>query len=154
MIEGSTQHPQRGSSLFHSKARLVLIGGVLVLALAYFVYVTFPGSAMYYLTVDELAAETQAGKVVEGQRLRVVGNLVPDSFKREPGSLLASFSMVSSQGKVLNAQYDGPVPDTFFSPHNQIVLEGSYDSGGLFRADDVVVKCPSKFLTLAEEGGA
>ena len=107
---------------------------------------------MYYLTVDELTVKSQAGELVPGQRVRVVGRLVPDSFERKPGTLDASFS-ISNQGEVIHAKYNRAVPDTFFSPQNQVVLEGIYGPDDLFRADDVTVKCPSKYESLSKERG-
>ena len=135
-----------------NKIRLSIIVSVLILAMVYMVYAAFPGSAMYYVTVDELAVKSKAGELVPGQRVRVVGRLVPDSFERKPGTLEASFS-ISNQGEVLRAQYNRPIPDTFFSPQNQVVLEGTYGPDALFHADDVTVKCPSKYESLPKEKG-
>ena len=44
----------------------------------------------------------------------------------------------------------GVVPDLFFNPHSEIILEGRYGSDEMFQADSILVKCPSKYQTLAE----
>jgi cytochrome c-type biogenesis protein CcmE len=126
---------------------LVLLGVVLAIALGYLVYAAFPGSTLYYLTVDELLADQSN---LDGRSIRVVGKLVPDSFQRAPGSTLATFSL-ADRGQVLQGVYDGVLPDLFFNPHSDIVLEGRYGEGGVFHTDAVIVKCPSKYQTLREE---
>ncbi len=143
--------PNHSEFYMPAKTRLVIIAVVLVFALGYFVYSSFPGNAMYYLTIDELTSGVELGTISEDQTVRVVGNLVEDSFVREEDSLQAYFLLTNDEDNVIYAIYSGPVPDTFFSPHTQIVLEGRYSSDGIFSTDDLTVKCPSKYQSAEEE---
>ena len=43
---------------------------------------------------------------------------------------------------MLLATYDGVLPDLFFNPHSEIILEGSYNGEGVFQASEILVKCP------------
>ena len=43
------------------------------------------------------------------------------------------------------------LPDLFFNPHSEIVLEGTYEPGGVFMTDRVFVKCASKYQSLEGE---
>ena len=151
MLEGPPGTPEnlpaRGSRIFNNKSRLALIGIVLVLALAYLIYAAFPGNTLYYLTVDEFLADQQN---LDGRSIRVVGKLVPDSFQRVTGTTQANFA-ITERGKVLESTYDGVVPDLFFNPHSDVVLEGSYGNGGVFYTDTIIVKCPSKYQPVSEE---
>jgi cytochrome c-type biogenesis protein CcmE len=38
------------------------------------------------------------------------------------------------------------VPELFFNEHSDIVAEGTYDTDGVFHADNIMVKCPSKYV--------
>ena len=43
------------------------------------------------------------------------------------------------------------LPDLFFNPHSEIILQGSYGPGQVFEADTILVKCPSKYRSLEDE---
>ena len=150
MLEDQTGTPSNpspaGSLVFNNKTRLLLLALVMGLALAYLVYAAFPGNTRYYLTVDEFLADEQD---VDGKSFRVVGKLVPDSFQRTSGTVRASFA-IADQGAALNATYDGVLPDLFFNPHSDIVLEGTFGEE-VFHTEAVIVKCPSKYQALEEE---
>ena len=151
MIESETgpfPSPARGGSrLFNNKTRLLVVGVVMALALGFLVYAAFPGSTRYYLTVDEFLAD---GGSTDGNSVRVVGKLIPESFQREPDTTLANFS-ITEKGQVLKAAYEGVFPDLFFNPHSDVILEGRYHDGNIFRVDRVIVKCPSKYIALSED---
>ena len=140
--------PPPTSRIFNNKFRLLLVGLVTALALGYLVYAAFPGNTLYYLTVDELLDDEES---MDGRSVRVVGKLVPDSFNRETGTVRANFAL-TDQGEFLEATYDGVFPDLFFNPHSDVVLEGRYGVDDVFHTDTVIVKCPSKYQALSEEG--
>ena len=83
------------------------------------------------------------------------GKLVEGSFHREGRSTLSRFELVDSDTEVaaeqLTASYVGVVPDLFFNPHSEIILEGTYGQGRVFEANTILVKCPSKFRSLQDE---
>ncbi len=43
------------------------------------------------------------------------------------------------------------LPDLFFNPHSELILEGSYGVNQVFHADSILVKCPSKYVDLEDE---
>ena len=151
MLEGQpgipSDVPPGTSRIFNNKTRLALVVLVMGLALGYLVYAAFPGSTRYYLTVDEFLADDRN---MDGRSLRLVGKLVPDSFQRVTGTTRANF-VLTEKGQTLAATYEGVVPDLFFNPHSDIVLEGNYGDGEVFHTDMVIVKCPSKYEALREE---
>ena len=130
--------------LFRGRGPL-LAGGVLFMAaLLYFAFVAFQGSTVYYLTVNELMRQTDPEY---GQRIRVAGKLEPGSFQRQEAGTLVTFALRDVDGAhVLPASYDGLVPELFFNEHSDIVAEGIYDTDGVFHADNIIVKCPSKYV--------
>ena len=135
-----------GRGILGGRARLALIGVVLLLAVVYLIYAAFPGSTSYYFTVDELEANSSE---VDGKTVRVKGTLVPDSFVREDGGTMATFALTAGD-EVLPAVYNGVVPDLFFNEHSEIILQGGYSEGQTFHADTVSVLCPSKYEALEE----
>ncbi len=154
MLEGQSETQTNlppGSRIFNNKTRLLLVGVVLALALGYLIYAAFPGNTLYYLTVDEFVADEQSK---DGRSVRVVGKLLPDSFERVSSdgrpTTQANF-ILTDNDQVMNATYTGTIPDLFFNPHSDVVLEGSYGADEVFHADTVIVKCPSKYQALTEE---
>ena len=134
-----------------NKTRLVILVLVVGLALGYMVYAAFPGNALYFMSVSEFMNREEAQ---DGRIVRVSGKLVDGSFHREGTSTLARFQLVDeniadqntevSTGK-LTASYVGVVPDLFFNPHSEIILEGSVGEDHVFLANNILVKCPSKY---------
>ena len=140
------------------RTRLIILAGVIALAVAYMVYAAFPGNTLYFVTVSEFVDDP---KLRDGQTLRVAGALAPDTFRREDGSTLSWFALGDKQPDVpgiaagsprLEASYDGVLPDLFFNPHSEIILEGYYDTEGqVFATDNILVKCPSKYQSMPAE---
>lgn len=140
------------------RTRLLILAGVIGLAVAYMVYAAFPGNTLYFVTVSEF---TDDPSLHDGQTLRIAGALAADSFRREDGSTLSHFNLGDKTADVpgialgspqVEASYVGVLPDLFFNPHSEIILEGHYDSHEQFFAtDNILVKCPSKYQSMQAE---
>lgn len=134
------------------RTRFLVLAGVVVLALGYMIYAAFPGNALYFLTVDELINKTD---VHDGRLVRVSGKLVEGSFERAGRSTTSRFRLhdkeLGSSGSQLSAEFVGVVPDLFFNPHSEIILEGSYGDGQVFQTESILVKCPSKYRSLQDQ---
>ena len=123
----------------------VIVGITVVLgALGFLAFTAFQSASVYFYTVGEVK---QAGPTKEGRIVRVNGKLVQDSFVREESSTIARFTLQDTDGgETLLAVHDGVVPDLFFNKHSEIILEGSYGGDGVFYSQNVIVKCPSKYV--------
>ena len=138
---------EEGTSFFRGRGRLIIGGVLFVGALVYFAFLAFQGSTVYYLTVDELQ---DRGSIAYGEQSRVSGKLVQGSFVRDGQGTLASFDLADEGGEhVLYTRFDGMVPELFFNEHSEIIAEGRYTSEGVFHADQIIVKCPSKYASEA-----
>ncbi|HJO81789.1 MAG TPA: cytochrome c maturation protein CcmE, partial [SAR202 cluster bacterium] len=118
-----------------------------VAALGYFAFMAFDGATVYYYTVGEMRDQ---GPTPDGKMVRISGKLEPASFTRAEGSVLAEFDL--TDGNIsMTAMHQGVLPDLFFNEHSEIILEGSYGTDGVFQSENVIVKCPSKYVALEEE---
>ena len=140
--------PLEEMSVLAHRGKLLIAVGVFVLALGYLGFTAFQGASAYYLTVGELLAK---GDSAYDKNLRVNGKLVPTSFERDANGILIHFSLIDTDGlETIAAVHNGLVPDLFFNEHSEILLEGTYDSSGLFDAQAIIVKCPSKYQAVEE----
>ena len=135
-----------------NRTRFLVLSAVVVLALAYMIYAAFPGNALYFLTVSEFNSNSE---VQDGRLLRVSGKLVEGTFGRFDNSHASLFQITDndadSSGITLQASYTGVLPDLFFNPHSELILEGSYGTDRVFNANNILVKCPSKYVDLEDE---
>ena len=120
---------------------------VLLVAFAYFGYTAFSSATAYYMTVDEAMTMTDRS---ENQVFQIKGRLVPESFDRKNGGILSSFQL-QENGFVLEAVYDGVLPDLFFNEHSEIVLLGQFGPEEQFIVNQILVKCPSKYQSADED---
>ncbi len=120
-----------------------LIGGIiLILAAGYLGYTGFMSGATYYYEVDELLAQ---GGSVNGENVRVNGQVAPGSVEQEAQGRILRFTMVDIEGKEsLPVVYQGVVPDTF-QVGGEVVVEGHLNSDGVFQAHTLMPKCPSRY---------
>jgi cytochrome c-type biogenesis protein CcmE len=123
--------------------KLAVAGLAIALAVAYLVSVGLQSSAVYFLTVSELQAKSDQART--GQVFRVSGTLVPGSLVRESGGLGVTFALADASSAPLTVTYrGGQVPD-IIGDDIEMVVEGKLDgSTGVFRANTVLAKCPSK----------
>lgn len=136
-----------------NRTRFIIVAVVVALALAFMIWAAFGENTRYFLTVSEFNGKTE---IHDGQMVRVSGMLVEGTFDRGDKSTVSHFQLtdkegISSGSAMLLARYEGVLPDLFFNPHSEIILEGSYTSEGVFHADEILVKCPSKYQDLEEE---
>ena len=143
-----TQPADEGILSSH-RVKLLIAFAVLVGALGYFVFQAFSGATVYYYTVGEM---NEIGPSPEGKIVRVSGKLDPDSFHRAAGSTLSEFRLTDG-AETLAAAHEGVLPDLFFNEHSEIILEGSYNPNGVFMSENIIVKCPSKYVAAEGDTG-
>lgn len=116
------------------------VGGVLIVAFLAYGATSFKSNLTPYVTFEE--AQKAPRKV------QVAGGLVPDStiFLEESETL--QFGMVEEDGDTMTVLYKGTKPGNF-EEAIQIVAIGTY-SEGAFHANQLLVKCPSKYQGLEE----
>ena len=154
MDAGVADIQESGTSVFRSnRTRFIIVALVVSLGLGFMIWATFGENTRFFLTVSEFNSRSD---VQDGQMVRVSGKLVEGTFNRGDKSTISQFQLTDKEGvnsgtAMLHASYEGVLPDLFFNPHSEIILEGSYSAGGVFHADEILVKCPSKYVDLEEE---
>jgi len=141
MEDVDTQQPDqsRGAPLLKNR-KFLFAGAVVVIALAFLAYMGASQFATYYVTVGEYAEQADT---LAGERIRVSGQILDDTVDWDAKEFALSFTLVDGQAS-LPVVYHGVVPDTFDAA-TEIVVEGSADPQGLFLADKLITKCPSKY---------
>lgn len=143
-----------------------IIGGLLIIAaVVYLIITSTKASAQYFLTVDELAAKSGS---VGGRELRISGAVIGDTIQYDPQSLTLKFTVANIPGdnKIIEQQgglatvlheavmdpnrqrlevvYVGPKPDLLRN-EAQAIMTGKIGSDGVFQADELLLKCPTKY---------
>jgi cytochrome c-type biogenesis protein CcmE len=113
---------------------------IILLSLGYLAYTGVQDSKSYYVTIKELQG---MGDSAYSKRLRVAGNVVPGSIKRN--GTRVEF-LLKELDLTLPVSYTGTEapPDTF-KDDSQALADGSYGRDGVFHAKQLQAKCASKY---------
>ena len=145
-----------------------IIGGLVIVAgIIYLMVSSLSASAQYFLTVDEVLAREKTGEL-DGRNIRVSGAVLGDTIDYDIDSLELSFTianvpadndLIAEQGGLalalhnavidpgrsrLKVLYHGPIPD-LLQNEAQAILTGEMLSSGEFLADEILLKCPTKY---------
>jgi cytochrome c-type biogenesis protein CcmE len=82
-------------------------------------------------------------KAKSGERVQVYGSIVTDDIKFDSSTLILSFTLEDETGNVLPIRYAGVVPSNF-EYAREATCAGQWE-GDWFRADRLLLKCPSKY---------
>lgn len=118
-----------------------LIIGVLVaiVAIGFLVLDGLEGETYFY-EVDQAVAK---GDDLIGKTVRIKGIVEPGSFEGEAGGIDNTFR-ISEQGVGMKVVYTRALPDTF-QEDSEVVAQGVVDETLTLHADEVLVKCPSRY---------
>jgi cytochrome c-type biogenesis protein CcmE len=139
-----------------------IAAGATLIALLFGWYVTSnlaPGASFtYFQDLDEFQAAAQA---YAGKHARVRGFVMPGSIERDLARKQVRFRVQKSPPQaggsspgVLSVVYAGLETPDLFTDGAEVVVEGVLSSAGpdgVFHADKVLAKCPSKFEAAPEQ---
>lgn len=152
-----------------------IIGGVLILAaVVYLIASSTHASAEYFMTVDELNAE---GASAINRSVRLSGAVLGDTIQYDSSTLTLKFEVAHVPGDnaeierqgglaaVLHAavtdpsrsriqvQYEGVMPDLLRN-EAQAIMTGKLGEDGVFYAEELLLKCPTKYEEAVPEQSA
>jgi cytochrome c-type biogenesis protein CcmE len=147
------------------RAKFIIGGALIVAAIIYLIITSTQASAQYFMTVEELNTK---GDTVIGRDVRVSGAVIGETVDYDPESLTLTFTVahVPGDNKEIEAQgglgvvlhdavidpnrdrmqvvYVGPKPD-LLRHEAQAIMTGQIDEAGIFYADELLLKCPTKY---------
>jgi cytochrome c-type biogenesis protein CcmE len=113
-----------------------LIGIAVILVFGGFAAYSFQASLSPYVSFNEAAQKDS--------QVQVLGYLVEqDQIKYDADAGVLEFYVADDQGSVALVHYSGIEPDNFTESENLVVV-GQYNDG-VFKAEKLLVKCPSKY---------
>ncbi len=157
------------------KVNKFMIGGLFILAAVVFLVVSSSqANSEYFMTVDELNVK---GASVMGKSLRVSGAIIGDTIQYDPATLTLTFEVanvpgdnaeIEAQGGLaevlhqavidptrsrIKVIYQGPKPDLLRN-EAQAIMTGHIDENGVFHADELLLKCPTRYEEAVPEQAA
>ena len=125
-----------------------IIGGALIIALVIVLIVQATMSTgAYYLTVTELNAKAAT---LVGERVRVSGAVVAGSEDWNAREVTLRFAIHDESNSQVPIVFYGPRPDNF-ARAAEAIIEGQLLADGTFKADTLLLKCPSRYEEEPEE---
>jgi cytochrome c-type biogenesis protein CcmE len=155
-----TSKPSSGVNIKFIFAGLLIIGAVVYLIIS-----STQASAQYFLTVDEVKAR---GEEMVGKEMKISGAVLGETIQYDPQSLTLKFSIAHVPGDnaevekagglaaVLHAAvqdpsrqkldiiYQGVKPD-LLKNEAQAIMTGTLNTDGTFTANELLLKCPTKY---------
>jgi cytochrome c-type biogenesis protein CcmE len=143
-----------------------VFGGILILgAVVFLIWSSTAATQEYFLTVDELNAK---GSSIVDKNLRVSGAVIGDTIQYDAQSLTLTFevahvpgdnAVIEKAGGLAVALHDavvdpsrsrmkvvyvGPKPDLLRN-EAQAIMTGHVSEDGVFYADELLLKCPTRY---------
>lgn len=151
--------------LTSNQLKFLISGGLFLIAVVILIISASKSSAEFFMTVEELQSSEQD---LQNQNLRVSGAVLGESihFDTETGLLFftiahipADEDLTEAEGELskvlhqavtdpenprLDVVYEGSKPD-MLRDEAQAILTGQLNSDGVFVAEELLLKCPSKY---------
>ena len=145
--------------------RFIVGGALIVIAIIVLIVSATSQNAQYYLTVEELL--NRKGEMM-GKEARISGVVIGDTIQYDPATLELSFAVANIPGdqKEIDAMgglaaalhaaaidpslprlqivYHGVKPD-LLKNEAQAIMTGSLGDDGIFIANELLLKCPTKY---------
>ncbi len=157
------------------KINKFFIGGAFIFAAIIFLIATSTqASAEYFMTVDELNAE---GAAAVNKSVRLSGAVLGDTIQYDASTLTLTFEIahvpgdnsdIEAQGGLalvlheavidpsrarVKVQYQGVMPDLLRN-EAQAIMTGKLGEDGVFYAEELLLKCPTKYEEAVPEQAA
>lgn len=112
-----------------------IAGAVIIVLAAIWVFSSFNDSLTAYVSFDQAKARDK--------RVQVIGTIDKNNVSYNSDSLQLVFRVVDDKGEDMTVVYSGTMPGNF-DQATKVVCKGKYVDGR-FEADELLLKCPSKY---------
>jgi cytochrome c-type biogenesis protein CcmE len=148
------------------KINKFVVGGALVLgAVIFLIWNATASNLEFFMTIDELNSK---GAAVVDKNLRVSGAVIGDSIQYDPQSLTLTFEVANVPGDTaaiktegglaealhqavsdpsrarMKVVYVGVKPDLLRN-EAQAIMTGHLGTDGIFHAEELLLKCPTRY---------
>ena len=148
------------------KINKFVIGGLLILgAVVFLIWNAASSTSEFFLTIDELQAK---GPDIVDKNLRVSGAVLGDTIQYDPQTLTLTFEVahvpadgpdIETEGGLAEALYQATIdpsrnrmtvvyvgvkPD-LLRHEAQAIVTGRLGADGIFYADELLLKCPTRY---------
>jgi cytochrome c-type biogenesis protein CcmE len=154
-----------GGQMTNPRIKFIIGGFFILAAVVYLIFSSTQASAQYFLTVEELIAQKDA---MVDQNVRVSGAVIGDSIKYNSDELKLEFivahvtgdnaeieklgglasvlhqAVIEPSRPKLQIVYVGVKPDLMRN-EAQAIMTGHLGADGIFYADELLLKCPTKY---------
>jgi len=152
-----------------------VIGGLLILgAVLFLIWSSTAATSEFFLTIDEL--NEKSASVVD-RNVRLSGAVIGETIQYDAETLTLTFeiahvpadqALIEDDGGLAEAlhmavmdpsrsrvtvQYVGPLPD-LLRHEAQAIVTGKLGEDGIFHADELLLKCPTKYEEAVPEQSA
>ena len=152
-----------------------VIGGILILgAVVFLIWSSTAATSEYFLTIDELNEKSES---IVDRNVRLSGAVLGDSIQYDAQTLTLTFeiahvpgdqALIDDEGGLADAlhqavidptrsrikiEYIGPMPD-LLRHEAQAIVTGKLGADGVFHADELLLKCPTKYEEAVPEQSA
>lgn len=148
-----------------NRIKFIVVGLLFLSAIIFLVISATQATAQFFMTVREVQETT---KDLSGENLRVSGAVLGESIRYDSENGLLQFTIAHIPGKDreiealgglelvlhqavndpqnprLEVRYNGVKPD-MLKDEAQAILTGSLDQEGVFIAEELLLKCPSRY---------
>lgn len=132
---------RKGDPQVNKRARVrLIVVAVAVAVIGVSAYFVLQGSGQQMLTVADVAA----GKVDAGERVKVNGIVIGDSWAGSANPMRFEIKDADKPEPTLKVVYNGAVPSGFGDKTNATVT-GEINAAGEFEAAEMMTTCPSKY---------
>jgi cytochrome c-type biogenesis protein CcmE len=123
--------------------KFVIVGALIVGAISYLMFSGINDSMVYYYTVSEALEMAQE---LDDRGIRVAGYVQAGTIHKDNAQSRVEFLVFEKESdRTLPVIYQGIIPDTF-KDNAEVLVEGMYrPEEGIFHANVLLAKCPSKY---------
>lgn len=141
MTDSGIAKPEIAAKSPNKKLKFIIGGVIILIAVVFLVAQSISSTGAYYMTVADLNSKSDK---LMGQKIRVSGAIVQESEDWNPTELMLNFHMTDETGEEVLVSFHGSRPSNF-SRATEAIVEGEMTPHGTFAADNLLLKCPSRY---------
>lgn len=121
------------------RVRIIVVSAIVAILLGYLIYSSFGSTLVKYRSVSEVVGNDD----LSGKQVKIAGKVVKGSLEKSKTIVRYRFEITDGIDN-MPVVYEKALP-TSFKEGGEIIVEGTYRPGTEFKAQTLLVKCPSKY---------